>query len=163
MTTPMQARRGKQQAADPMRRLTGYALRRASSAVMADVAGNLRPLGLRPVEATVLLVIGSRPGATQSDIGRLLNILRANMTPLAIGLERSGLVRREKTDGRSRGLVLTEKGTSLAAKVQKVFEESDRSIVRRVPKKHREVFVAALYALWDSYETVQGPDELPLS
>ena len=163
MDASMQSVRRKRQVADPMRSLTGYALRRASSAVMAEVAGNLRPLGLRPVEASVLLVIRSKPGATQSDIGRLLNILRANMTPLAIGLERSGLVRREKTDGRSRGLVLTEKGTTLAAKVQKAFEACDRSMVERIPKKHREAFLAALYALWDSYETERDGEDLPFA
>lgn len=159
----MQTRRHTPQPADPMRPLAGYALRRASSAAMAEVAENLRPLGLRPVEASVLLVIRSRPGATQSDIGRLLNILRANMTPLAIGLERGGLVRREKTDGRSRGLVLTEKGMALTAKVQKAFEASDRSLSERIPKKYREGFVAALYALWDSYEAESRLDDLSSS
>lgn len=145
-----------------MRHLAGYALRRASAAVMAEVANNLRPLGLRPVEATALLVIWSKPGATQSDIGRMLNIQRANMTPLAIGLERNGLVHRDKADGRSRGLVLTEKGKAAAAKVQKAFEASDRSIAERIPKKHRESFLAALYALWDSYEAERSAGELPL-
>lgn len=150
-----------QQADDPMRHLAGYALRRASAAMMTELADDLRPLGLRPVEATVILVIWSKPGATQSDIGRMLNILRANMTPLAIGLERSGLVRRDKADGRSRGLVLTEKGKAVAAKVQKAFEASDRSITARVPAKHRAAFLAALYALWDSYEAEQKADRVP--
>jgi DNA-binding MarR family transcriptional regulator len=150
-----------QQPDDPMRHLAGYALRRASTAMMTELADELRPLGLRPVEATVVLVIWSKPGATQSDIGRMLNILRANMTPLAIGLERSGLVRRDKADGRSRGLVLTEKGKAVAAKVQKAFEASDRSITARVPAKHRAAFLAALYALWDSYEAEQKADRVP--
>lgn len=157
----MQAVRKQGQAVDPMRHLAGYALRRASAAVMAEVADSLRPLGLRPVEASVLLVIRSKSGATQSDIGRLLNIQRANMTPLAIGLERSGLVRRNKADGRSRGLVLTEKGKALAAKVQKAFDASDRSMLERIPQRNREAFLTALYALWDSYETGQRVDVVP--
>lgn len=156
----MQVLRKRQQTADPMRHLAGYALRRVSAAVMAEVADNLRPLGLRPVEASVLLVIESKPSATQTEIGRLLNILRANMTPLAIGLEKGGLVRREKTDGRSRGLVLTEKGKKLAAKVQNVFDESDRSLTERIPPQHRKAFLAALYALWDSYDVELVADDV---
>lgn len=156
----MRALTKQKQTGDPMRRLAGYALRRASAAVMTEVANNLRPLGLRPVEASVLLVIESRPGATQSDIGRLLNILRANMTPVAIGLERSGLVRRDKTDGRSRGLVLTGKGKALATKVQNAFDESDRSMTERIPRKHRDAFLTALYQLWDSYEAARNPEQL---
>ena len=47
-----------------------------------------------PVEASILFVIGSQPGITQSDIGKVLGILRANMTPLVAALITQGLVER---------------------------------------------------------------------
>ena len=77
---------------DPLKDYPGYALRRASAASMARLAQRLEPLGLRPAEATVLMVIGANPGITQSEVGRLLEIASANMAPLTSRLGRRGLI-----------------------------------------------------------------------
>jgi DNA-binding MarR family transcriptional regulator len=134
---------------DPLKRFPGYVLRRASNAAMADIARAIRPLSLRPVEASLLVVVAAQPGWSQSDIGRLLGIKRANMTPLVGGLERRALLHRQKVDGRSRALVLTARGAAVAEKVRDAFEECERSFLRRIPVRHQESFLKALYALWD--------------
>lgn len=99
---------------DPLDALLGYQLRRASSVMMADLAATLRETGLRPVEASILLVIESSPGCTQSDVGRLLAIKRANMVPLIAGLFRRDLLYRAPVDGRSQALFLSPTGETVA-------------------------------------------------
>ena len=100
-------------ASDPLAELLGYQIRRLSVTVMADLSATLETLGLRPPEATVLLAIAGRKGMTQSEIGRVLGIKRANMAPLIGGLEARGLLSRSAVDGRSQALSLTADGEAL--------------------------------------------------
>lgn len=137
---------------DPLKRFPGYVLRRASNAVMGEVARAVAPLGLRPVEASILFVVKAQPGASQSDIGRILGIKRANMTPLVVALAKRSLISREKPDGRSHALVLTPRGAAIAKSVQDAIEECERSLLRRIPAHHRESFLKAIYALWEGTE-----------
>jgi DNA-binding MarR family transcriptional regulator len=138
---------------DPLKRFPGYVLRRASNAAMAEIARSVAPLGLRPVEASLLVVVDAQPGSSQSDVGRVLGIKRANMTPLVAGLERRALVRRQKVDGRSRALVLTPKGAAAAQKARDAFEGCERSFLERIPARHQESFLKGLYCLWGARES----------
>ena len=51
----------------PLPHLLGYALRRAQIAVFADFIAAFEPLGLRPAQFSVLLLIDINPGCKQSD------------------------------------------------------------------------------------------------
>jgi len=95
---------------DPISDRLGYVLRRASSVMMADLGGALAVTGLRPVEATILILVEANPRCTQSDIGRMLGIKRANMVPLIAGLSAKGLIDKSPVDGRSQSLTLTAAG-----------------------------------------------------
>src|SRR4051812_1971702 len=99
---------------NPLQSLAGYQLRRASLAVGADLSERLDVLGLTVVSLSVLLLIEANPGVTQSQLGRLLAIKRANMAPLAAQFSNRGLIDREAADGRSHGLALTPEGAALA-------------------------------------------------
>lgn len=110
---------------DPLDALVGYQLRRASSVMMADLAASLRETGLRPVEASILLVIESSPGCTQSDVGRLLAIKRANMVPLIAGLFKRDLVYRAPVDGRSQALFLSPSGEALAKDAHQAIDRHE--------------------------------------
>jgi DNA-binding MarR family transcriptional regulator len=122
----------------------GYQLRRASSAVMSDFAQALAPLELRPSDASVLLLIASNPRATQSEIGRVLGIKRANMAPLVAALEKRELVERAPVDGRSQGLTLTAAGAEVAAVVRSVVEANDAKFFGRLSPAQREQLAALL-------------------
>ena len=111
---------------DPLDTLLGYQLRRASSVMMADLAATLRETGLRPVEASILLVIESSPGCTQSDVGRLLAIKRANLVPLIAGLFRRDLIYRAPVDGRSQALFLSPSGEALARDARKAINTHEQ-------------------------------------
>ena len=62
-------------------RYLGYQLRRISSAAMGALAEQLSTEGARVTEYTVMSQIAENPGITSSEIGRILDIKRANMTP----------------------------------------------------------------------------------
>lgn len=132
---------------DPLKGFPGYALRRVSAAFMAELASRLAVLDLRPAEATVLLVIGANPGVTQSEIGRSLDIVSANMTPLTARLASRDLIDREPVDGRSHGLTLSESGERLMQKARKIMEELEGELLERIPAAQRAAFLSALTAL----------------
>src|SRR5580704_1942134 len=102
-----QAKKGVYFMMDPMSTYPGYLLRRASAQAMARLAKRLKTLHLNPTDATVLIVIDSNPNAKQSEIGRLLDIARANMAPLSSRIAARKLIERQPVDGRSHGLILT--------------------------------------------------------
>jgi DNA-binding MarR family transcriptional regulator len=134
---------------DPLTRLPGYVLRRASAATVAELNKRLQSLDLRHAEAACLLLIDASPGLTQSEIGRILEIQRSNMVPFVLRLESRGLIQRRKVDGRSHGLILTPIGRSVLAKAGKIVETYESTLIRRVPEKMRPMVLPVLMALWN--------------
>jgi len=132
-------------AVDPLDSLVGYALRRASAAIMATLQAELAPLGLTVVEASVLRVIAANPRISQSDIGRLLDIRRANVTPIASKLDAMDLIRREAS-GRSTLLRLSPKGRKVETSVRVAMERSDARHLRSLSSSERARLVALLRA-----------------
>ena len=133
---------------DPLKNFAGYALRRASSLEMANLSNQLARLDLRPTEASVIVIVHANPGIRQSDIGRMLDILSANMTPLIARLDSRGLILRKRKDGRSQGLRLTEEGASLAEQALAEMTKHEREMMERVPEDMREPLIKALQSIW---------------
>jgi DNA-binding MarR family transcriptional regulator len=133
---------------DPLQDYPGYALRRASATVMAGLSKRLDLFSLRSAEATVLMVIEANPGITQSEIGRLLDIASANMTPLASRLRERDLIVRVRVDGRSQGLSLSAPGRRLTQRVHKTIVDYEKELLERIPVAQRSPFLAALRAIW---------------
>lgn len=132
---------------DPLKDLPGYALRRVSAAFMARFAARLSRLDLRPAEASVLLVIGANPGVIQSEVGKLLGIVSANMAPLVARLADRELIVREAVDGRSQGLKLSEAGRRVVQKARSIVEELESDLIARIPATERSAFLKVLAAL----------------
>ncbi len=133
---------------DPLHELPGYALRRAAAAMMGEFATRIEPLGLRIADVSALLVIGANPVMTASQLGRMLDIQRANMVPLVARLEDAGLVVRTPLDGKSHSLGLTPAGEAKLAEARSVIGEFEGWLVSRIPAEHRDHFKPALDALW---------------
>ncbi len=133
---------------DPLTRYPGYALRRAANATAADLAARLALLGLKQVDATILLLVDANPDVTASAIGRQLDIQRANMVPLLKRLEDAGLIARNPLDGKSQGLVLTDAGRATMEQARGVIEAFEASLLARIPAQHRDHLLPALDALW---------------
>jgi DNA-binding MarR family transcriptional regulator len=134
---------------DPMSAYPGYLLRRASALTMARLAKRLKTLHLNPTDATVLIVIDSNPNAKQSEIGRLLDIARANMAPLISRIAARKLIERQPVDGRSHGLILTRTGRALIPKIKSAIAEHEAELIGRVPASHRPILVEGLRALME--------------
>jgi DNA-binding MarR family transcriptional regulator len=133
---------------DPLKNLPGYALRRVSVTAMATLAKRLATLGLRPAEATVLMIVDINPGITQSEVGRLLDIASPNMTPLSARLQARELIVRERVDGRSHGLRLSETGRRLTIRARKVIVEHEAALLAPLSEAQRKAFLEGLNALW---------------
>jgi DNA-binding MarR family transcriptional regulator len=132
--------------ASPLDALLGYRLRRASMAMMGDLAETLRPFGLSIGEASLLILVGANPGCRQSDVGRALEIKRANLTPLISRMKSRDLVADAPIDGRSLSLDLTEAGRALRDELLKRVLASDRKYRRRLALEEKAL-LAALEAL----------------
>jgi DNA-binding MarR family transcriptional regulator len=136
---------------DPLSEYPGYVLRRASSAMMAAFARDMEGLGLRTVDATILQILQENPGISQSALGRMLDIQRANMTPIAARLEARGLVQRSPSDGRSLGLELSAEGKILAHQVRERVEAFEADVLASVPSEHRGHILPALQSIWQRF------------
>ena len=133
---------------DPLPQYPGYALRRAANATAAQLSARLAEVGLKQVDASVLLLVAANPAITASALGRHLDIQRANMVPLLKRLEDAGWIDRTPIDGKSQGLTLTASGTELAARAQAIIEAFETGLLARVPAEHRDHLLPALDALW---------------
>lgn len=135
---------------DPLTQRLGYQLRRVSMAMMADLASRLVPLGLRPAEATILLLVQANAGCQQGEIGEALGIKRANMVPLMARLVDAGLVERARADGRSHALSLTKKGTARVAAVNKVLDRHEAQFAASLDGRSLAGLLASLTAMRDT-------------
>lgn len=133
---------------DPLQDLPGYSLRRAAAAMMAEFSTRLEPLGLRFADVSALLLVEANPGITASQLGRMLDIQRANMVPLVARVEKAGLLVREPLDGKSNGLRLTAGGQARLVEAHALIDKFETDLVARVPAEHRAHFKPALDALW---------------
>lgn len=115
---------------DPVALRLGYMLRRASAAMMAGLGIALAEIGLRPVEGTILILVGANPGCIQSDVGRMLGIKRANMVPLVAALAGRRLVDKSPVDGRSLALSLTPAGELLRMQVDAIMDAHETRFER---------------------------------
>ncbi len=133
---------------DPLAHYPGYALRRAANAAAAELAARLSDIGLKQVDASLLLLIGANPDVTASALGRELDIQRANMVPLLKRLEDARLIDRNPLDGKSQGLVLTEAGEARRSEALAIIEHFETELLARIPAEHRKHLLPALDALW---------------
>ena len=133
---------------DTLKKYPGYLLRRASASLIADLTERLEPLELRTSEASTLMLIKANSGVTPSQIGRALDIQRANMTPLIRRLEDRGLISRQPVNGRSQGLTLTPDGETLMVEVHSIVDVYEADLMARVPEPLQPHVIPVLLALF---------------
>jgi DNA-binding MarR family transcriptional regulator len=132
------------QVGNPADTLLGYRLRRASVAMMADLAASLQPVGMSPVQATILLMIEANPGCRQRDLCDALAIKRTNMAPHISALMGAGIIEREARDGRSHALYLTTDGQALTVRIAAIIANHEARFEEALPASEREALMAAL-------------------
>lgn len=122
-------------------------MRRAANAMMDELGARLAKVGLRISDASVLLLVGDRRDMTSSEIGKVLDIQRANMVPLLARIESTGLIKREPLDRKSQAILLTAEGHARLDRVKVITGQFERDLMARIPAEHRSHFLPALLAL----------------
>lgn len=107
---------------------------------MAAMAGQLSELDLRVTEASVLFQIAATPGANLSQIGRKLNIKRANVTPLISKLVEQGLIVSQRKDGRAQSLTLSLKGKRKCKAAREVVETQEANFFGALSEEEIAIF-----------------------
>lgn len=134
---------------DPFHDMLGYHLRRLSVLAMADLTQSLAPLELKPADASILFVIASNAGITQSAAGKALGILRANMAPLIASLAKRGLIEREPMDGRSHAMRLSALGQATCRQAKDITRDHEHRLFGNLSRAAHARMIAQLHALWE--------------
>jgi DNA-binding MarR family transcriptional regulator len=116
--------------------------------MLEDLVAALNDLDLRPTSASALLLIGANPGITQSRIGQILAIERANMVPMTANLTQRLLLTRSRTDGRSHGLHLTDEGKRVAMKIRKRIADHESKFWQGTKTSEQVAVLKFLKSLW---------------
>ncbi|KAF0175173.1 MAG: MarR family transcriptional regulator [Alphaproteobacteria bacterium] len=124
---------------------------------MERLGERLEAVDLRPTEASVLVFILNNPGISQSEIGRILAIAGANMTPMIARLDGRGLLKRTQVDGRTFSLALTANGLKIARAAYGAMTMLEEDLLGLLPAGDRKAFAEMLLTLLDSIETLSRP------
>lgn len=126
--------------------LVGYNLRRAHGVQKQRFAAVFGPLDIRPVSLSALGTIYEHPGISQTDLGRRLNIKRANMVPLMAELEGRGLIARRSSreDRRIHVITLTPAGQKFTARLLELHARLEEDLARCLGPKDRDRLVQLL-------------------
>lgn len=114
-------------AEDGIERVIGYRLAMASIPTRELYARHVgKPLGLRPVEFTLMALINANPEVTAKRLSQALAISAPRLTPILERLEQRGLIARERSeaDRRAQHIVLTDTGRRT---IQRGLELSQRA------------------------------------
>lgn len=127
--------------------LVGYRLRRASNVMAADFARAVQEAGgLRSVLVSILAVVSANPGIGQTQLGRALNIQRANMVPLLSNLIDEGLICREASteDKRVFELYLTPEGTAKLETTKALILAHEKRLLSVLTASERRTLIGLL-------------------
>jgi DNA-binding MarR family transcriptional regulator len=140
----------------------GFVLRRAQLSVFQDFQQAVDGLDLTPAAYSVLVILGRHPGMRQNKLTDLLAIKPANCVTLINGLERRGLVVREKVkvSGRAVALSLTEAGLVVMADADARVEAHLGRMRDRLGAEDAAQLLALLHKLVASGGEVLADSEL---
>jgi DNA-binding MarR family transcriptional regulator len=126
--------------------IVGYNLRRAHGIQRHRFAFVFGPYGIRPVLLSILGLIYENPALKQSELGKRLDIKRANIVTLLGELEQRGLVMRQlaDTDRRAYVLGLTSEGKKLTSKVLGLHARLEEDMVRGFGLRERDQLLLLL-------------------
>lgn len=130
--------------------LLGYNTRRASLTIISRFIERMAEFDLRPVDFSVLSLIGHNPGITARELCNVLNILPPNMVGFLKVFEKRELIDRtpHPTDGRAMGLTLTRTGQQLMKKAELVAIESDASAASQLNAAEQKTLMHLLQKIY---------------
>lgn len=129
-----------------MLRLLGYNIAQADIPIKKAFIKYLGPLGMRPVEYTVLTLVMSNENVTQKQLSQALSVSAPNMTLLLDRLEERGLLRRTRseTDRRMQMIDLTEAGLELMRRAEPISVSMEKEILRHLSPAEQAILFELL-------------------
>ncbi len=126
--------------------LVGYNLRRAYGVQMQRFRAVFAPHSIRPIQLAILGIIYENPGMKQADLGRMLQIERANIVTLLDQLERRRLIERRTgtSDRRARLLQLTATGRKLTAELLEQHALLEEDLAQQLGESERDTLLKIL-------------------
>jgi DNA-binding MarR family transcriptional regulator len=122
--------------------VVGYNLRRAYAVQTQRFVATFGPFSIRPVQFSILGLVYENPGLRQAELGRMLNIKRANVVTLLDELEERDILRRrtDATDRRSYVLELTPAGKRLTVMLLELHARLEQDMARSLgQREHAEL------------------------
>jgi DNA-binding MarR family transcriptional regulator len=130
--------------------LLGYNTRRASLTIISRFMERMAVFELRPVDFSVLSLIGHNPGITSRQLCSVLSILPPNLVGFLKTFEKRQLIERKPhpTDGRAVGLFLTDSGRALMRDAEATAEASDLSTATNLTATERKTLTRLLQKIY---------------
>lgn len=113
----------------------GFLLGQAHLAHRQLAESALAPLGLGPRQFGALAVLADEGPLSQQRLGERVGLDRTTMVALVDGLERSGMVERERNpdDRRAYALRATPRGRRVLARATAAVDRAEADFLRRLP------------------------------
>jgi DNA-binding MarR family transcriptional regulator len=107
------------------------------------------PFKLRPVEFTLLMLLGANPGATPTRLAQALRLSPPNVTVLVDRLAARHLVQRQRSqdDGRATILQLTAAGAELAQRAHLASRTMEQGLLKALTPGERALLGELLHKL----------------
>jgi DNA-binding MarR family transcriptional regulator len=104
------------------------------------------PLGLRPVEFSILMLVAFNPGVTGKQLAQALAVTAPNVTILLDKMSEKGLLERvrSETDRRAQNIHLTPAGERLARRAHGVSLTMEQDALRHLSEGERVMLLELL-------------------
>ncbi|MGB4059311.1 MAG: MarR family transcriptional regulator [Burkholderiaceae bacterium] len=133
-----------------LKTLLGYNARRAAVAIMALFDERMAALGLKPVEFSVLCLIGRNPGVTPSQLCAELALLPPHLTKMLTRLDKSGLLTRHvlASDKRAVSLGLSASGVAFLAQAEATVAQLEADAASALTAKQQKTLIELLQKIY---------------
>jgi MarR family transcriptional regulator, lower aerobic nicotinate degradation pathway regulator len=130
----------------------GFLIRRLHQIHLALFAEECAPLGITPVQYSILSVAAAQPGLEQARLGYEVGVDRTTLANVVARLEARGLLLRAQgtTDRRLKHVTLTTAGLDLLDRMAEPARRAHARTIEALPAPEREAFLRALAQLVDA-------------
>lgn len=133
-----------------LKTLLGYNTRRATVSILTLFTQRMEQLDLKPVEFSILSLVGRNPGVMPSQLCAELNLLPPNLTKLLARLDQRQLLIRTPlaNDKRAVSLSLSPKGVQLQALAETTVMKLEADAASALTAKQLETLISLLQKLY---------------
>ncbi len=126
--------------------LVGYAASRAALEMRKVFARRMKPLDLKVVDFSILMLVAANPQVNQKQIGQALDLSAPNLAVMLDRLVDRGWVRRVRSerDRRAQHIHLTVKGGDLVQRAEAIAATMEDAALRGLSKAERALLIELL-------------------